>query len=533
MKHERGWFGRGLSWCALGSVAALLSCSQKEHRSHQSDDDDDRPIRAASNDKAASSAKQRGTAAPTMAPSANAVDFDVYVMSQCPYAVDLERMLGQVLTNFGSDLNFRVDYIGKKKGAELTSMHGPEEVIGDLQQVCAAKLSPKFFDFILCQNNDVKQIGSTAASCAETVGIPKAALDACATGPDGQTLLAASFDRSAARGATGSPTIFIAGTKYAGRRSAAAISRAICDAAKTSLTACANIPAAPAVNITVLEDGRCGGCDKSRVDSLLKRFDNPVVTHLDVGSPSGRALFESLKPVELPAAVFDSTLDADPDGLKQVKTKVVGNYRFQALGSWNPECADDGGCSKAECASALVCRKELPHRIDAFVMSKCPFAEKGMTALKALVDDARAKREPLDIQLSFIGKATGDKLTSMHGDAEVVEDLRQVCAQKHYAANLKFLDYVFCRYKDIKSDDWRSCTGGSTGIDAEVIRRCAEGTEGPALLKSSFADSVAAGVVGSPTWLVNNRYKFNGVTLDVLRQNLCDHNKAMRVCAAP
>jgi hypothetical protein len=112
----------------------------------------------------------------------------------------------------------------------------------------------------------------------------------------------------------------------------------------------------------------------------------------------------------------------------------------------------------------------------------------------------------------------------MHGQPEVDENIRQLCAIKHYDKNRKYLDYIWCRNKDYKSDNWQTCTGGTTGIDSAVIQKCFD-AEGKDLAAKSFAYSEAAGFGASPTWLVNGKFKFSGIDAETIKTNVCAHNK--------
>jgi Gamma interferon inducible lysosomal thiol reductase (GILT) len=150
--------------------------------------------------------------------SAGAVHVDLHVMAQCPYGVQAEAAFKDVVSKLGSDVDLNVEYIGQSQGGEPSSMHGPNEVKGDLYQVCAKKYAPeKAFDFILCQNENSKEMGSNGAACATKVGAPAPKITACAEGQEGKDLLLASFKRSQDKGVSGSPTVFIAGKKYASR----------------------------------------------------------------------------------------------------------------------------------------------------------------------------------------------------------------------------------------------------------------------------------------------------------------------------
>jgi Gamma interferon inducible lysosomal thiol reductase (GILT) len=470
--------------------------------------------------------------------SANAVHVDLHVMAQCPYGVQAEGAFKDVVSKLGSDVDLNVEYIGQAQGGEPSSMHGANEVKGDLLQVCTKKYAPeKAFDFILCQNENNKEVGSNGAACAAKVGAPAAKITACADGQEGKELLLASFKRSQDKGASGSPTIFIAGNKYEGGRKPTDIVKAICNGASDKKpAACASIPESPKVNVTILSDKRCGAdCDPSRLEGSVRgAVGAPVVTELDYSSPEGKQLFGSLGSAMLPLAVFDATLDADKDAVAALSRglKDAGGHRVLSTGSWNPSCADDGGCKLDACKATMQCRPELPKKLDVFVMAQCPYGVKGLDAMKEVTENFKKAGESVEFAVHYIGDGDASSLSSMHGPGEVAEDIREECAIKHYGKSLKYMDYVWCRNKSIRDTNWESCTGGSTGIDADVIKKCAEGDEGKQLVAHSFAESKALGIGASPTWLANNKYKFSGIDAQTIKSNLCSHNAKLAGCDA-
>jgi hypothetical protein len=236
----------------------------------------------------------------------------------------------------------------------------------------------------------------------------------------------------------------------------------------------------------------------------------------------------------LPAAIFDSTLDADKDAVAALSRglKDAGGHRVLSMGAWNPSCADDGGCKLDACKSTMQCRPELPKKLDVFVMAQCPYGVKGLDAMKEVADNFKKAGEPIDFTVHYIGDGDASSLSSMHGPGEVAEDLREECAIQHYGKGLKYMDYVWCRNKSIKDANWQSCTGGSTGIDTDVIKKCSEGDEGKQLVAHSFAESKALGIGASPTWLANNKYKFSGIDAQTIKTNLCSHNAKLAGCDA-
>ncbi|MFO0761053.1 MAG: hypothetical protein U0359_31535 [Byssovorax sp.] len=461
-----------------------------------------------------------------------AVRADLYVMSQCPFGVQAENAFKDVVAKFGGDLDLHIEFIGNASpSGELSSLHGPPEVKGDLVQVCAQKYAPgKSFDFILCQNENPKEVSTNGEACAKKLGMPADKIMACADGQEGKDLLSASFKRSQQAGAQGSPTMVFGGSKYEGGRRPTDLMKGICNAAKGKRpAACNDIPESPPVNVTLLGDTRCGAdCDTKRYEGSIRgKIGKPVLTNLDYGTPEGKKLFAAIKPAQLPAIIFDKTIDADKDALDAFSRgmKTAGDYKVVAAGSWNPMCADEGGCDLDECKPTMQCRKEMPKRLDVYVMSQCPFGVKGLDAMKEVVENFKKAGEKLDFAIHYIGDGNAKALTSMHGAGEVDEDIREACAIKHYAKDMKYMDYIWCRNKAIRDANWQACTGGSTGIDTAVIQKCFEGDEGKQLVEASFAESKATGMSASPTWLANNKYKFSGIDAEKIKQNICAHNK--------
>lgn len=461
-----------------------------------------------------------------------AVKVELFVMSQCPYGVQAEDAFAEVVEKLGPDLDLRFEYIGSiGEGGALESMHGPPEVMGNLVQVCAMAQSPKWFEFVQCQNKDWKHVDTNWKSCAQQVGIDAEALEKCATGEEGKKLLSASYAKANAKGAQGSPTIHIGGQDYQGGRDPQSLMRAICSSypgAKPK--GCDGVAELAKVNVTILSDKRCGAdCDTARLEGQVRSVvAKPVLATLDYSSPEGRALYDAVPGSQLPAVILDRTLDDDEaakaaferGGLKQ-----IGEHRVLSVGEWSPACADDKGCELEACKKKLFCRAETPKKLEVFVMSQCPYGVIGLDAMREVLDNFKKHGETIDFAVHFIGSGSADNLQSMHGQPEVDEDIREACAAKHYAKDLKFMDYVWCRNKSIQDGNWQACTGGSTGIDTQTMTKCFEGSEGKELLARSFAFSNELGIGGSPTWLANGKHQFSGVDAETIKTRFCEHNK--------
>jgi protein-disulfide isomerase len=461
-----------------------------------------------------------------------AVKVELFVMSQCPFGVQAEESFREVVEKMGADVDFRLEFIGEKgPDGKPQSMHGPKEVKGNLVQICAMKHSPAWFKMVQCQNKNWRAVDTNWESCSAELGLPVDTIRQCAEGKEGEELLLASFARAADLGVSGSPTIRIGGKNYEGNRRTADLMRAICDAnTGDKPEVCNNIPVPPQVNVTVLTDSRCEACDAKGLAAAVKsKLANPVVTTLDYAEEAGKKLYGEIKPAKLPLLVFDASLDADKEALGMVEggARKVGDRRvLEVGGDWNPACNDTDGCKLDECKNEIMCREEVPKRLDLFIMSQCPYGVKATDAMKEVLENFKKNGEKIDFAIHYIG--SGDDKTgfsSMHGQPEVDEDIRHLCAIEHYKKDFKFLDYIWCRNKDWRSSNWEPCTGKATGIDKAVIEKCFNGDEGKKLLAASFATTNAAGFGASPTWLANNKHQFSGIDPETVKSNICKHNK--------
>ncbi len=470
---------------------------------------------------------------------------EFFVMSKCPYGVQVEKAVAPVLAKLGDNVDFHLTFIGQKQGDQLNSMHGPTEVAGDIAQLCARDLAPdKYMQMIECQDADPQHVDTNWESCGKQVGIDTAAVRSCIDSR-GQQLLAASFDEAAQRGATSSPTMFLNGKPYNGGRRTNDFLRQICNSYEGGKPeACTNLPVPVTVNAVFFSDKRCPKCNIDALEGRLGQvFEGIKVKKVDYMTDEGKALYAKLQAADstfktLPAVLFDSSIDNDKQGKQQIARylKPLGEYQTVALGaSFDPtaeicdnQIDDDGDgatdCDQASCKNAMACRQELAKTLDLFVMSHCPYGTKAIIAAKQFGD---AFGKDATINVHFIGDVRNGELSSMHGPTEVADDLREACAIEHYGQDQKFMDFLACRSKDLKAD-WKDCA--TDGIDADVIAKCADGDEGKRLLTASFAVASSLDISSSPTFLVNNRETFNAQDPGHIQATFCKKNPGLPGC---
>jgi len=475
------------------------------------------------------------------------VKLEFYVMSKCPFGSQVEQAIKPVLDEIGGRVDFQLNFIAQKSGDAFSSMHGEDEVKGDLVQVCAMKHYPdvsKYMAFISCQNKNQRSIPNGWESCATKAGLDVAKLKTCYEGDEGKKLLAESVARTNKRGARGSPTIYLADESYSGGRGKNDFMRAICQKMEGEKPGpCADIPEPVEVKAIVLTDKRCKKCAHEGLASNLRGrfFPKLTVRAIDYNSDEGRKLYKELKLKMLPVWLFEKGVEK-AEKWSNISRWMAAAGKYQKLrvpATFDPTAEicdnkkDDTGngkvdCDDSTCKNTLECRDEKKNHVEVFVMSQCPFGVRAVDAMKEVLPNFKDK---VHFDVHYIASADASKesgFSSLHGPAEVRENLRQLCAKKYYARNNKYLDYIWCRNKNIHSEDWKECATG--GISAAKIEKCSTGAEGKRLLAQDIKIAAALNISGSPTWLANNRFKFSGVAADAIKSNICQHNPKLPNC---
>ncbi|MCX6718434.1 MAG: hypothetical protein NTY81_02425 [Candidatus Staskawiczbacteria bacterium] len=139
--------------------------------------------------------------------------------------------------------------------------------------------------------------------------------------------------------------------------------------------------------------------------------------------------------------------------------------------------------------------------LEAFVVARCPYGLQMQRAMADAVKNLPALAQYIKVR--YIGSVSGNKLVSMHGDAEATENLRQICIREEQPA--KYWNYVSCQ---MKTGDTAGCET-STGVDSAKLNSCAsDPSKGIAYAQKDFALATKYDVQGSPTLILN------GVVID-------------------
>ncbi|NYZ79082.1 thioredoxin domain-containing protein [Candidatus Micrarchaeota archaeon] len=452
----------------------------------------------------------------TTPPKQANVTLELFVMSKCPYGVQAETAVKNVIDKFGGDVNLSLHFIASQ-GADGTfsSLHGNTEVQEDLRQVCIMKYYPtSLIGYLACVANGYSNIEQVWESCASQNNIDVNKITTCSTSNEASSLLASNIQRTNQLNIQSSPTIYLNGKPYNGAASENSITKAICAVTPGSDT-CKNLPPEVVVGLTIVSDKNCIVCDPSQIVSTLQsRFEmnNLSIKNVDYSSDEGKALVQQFNLTGVPAYIFNSSIVSHSgySSLSQYLRKVGSSYLLLVQ------------------PVKLVNVVERNNTVQLFVMSWCPYgtaAEIAMNELLNAIPDLKF------LGLYFIATESGNgTFTSLHGQGEVEENLRQVCVIRYYNTSTLF-NYLVCVDANVanSSNMWRQCATNSK-MDVAKIGNCSTGDEGKALLQDNIKLANSMSIYSSPTLIMNNNTMFNAVSAEQMRQVVCGYNPALAGC---
>jgi hypothetical protein len=210
-------------------------------------------------------------------------------------------------------------------------------------------------------------------------------------------------------------------------------------------------------------------------------------------------------PASLVSAVAESGLvkvkikigDTEFDSYATRDGKLLFPQAFDMIGKASTDAAGQSP-SPAQTAEEIIAsiQKSDKPTLEAFVVARCPFG----LQMQRMIADAVKNIPSLAqyVKVEYFGSVSGNTITSMHGDAEAQENLRQICIREEQPA--KYWNYVSCQ---MKTGDTAGCQT-STGINSTALTACVSTpSRGVAYAQKDFDLATKYGVTGSPTLVVN------------------------------
>lgn len=157
--------------------------------------------------------------------------------------------------------------------------------------------------------------------------------------------------------------------------------------------------------------------------------------------------------------------------------------------------------------------------LEAYVVARCPY---GLQMQRAMADAVKNMPELGQyMKVIYMGEVSGNTITSMHGDAEAQENLRQICIREEQPT--KYWNYVACQMKGSGLE--KSCET-STGVDSAKLSTCiSTPSKGVAYAQKDFDLNTKYNVSGSPTLILNGAQAdesgFGGRSSDGVKSMIC------------
>lgn len=145
-----------------------------------------------------------------------------------------------------------------------------------------------------------------------------------------------------------------------------------------------------------------------------------------------------------------------------------------------------------------VNKAEKP-KLTAFVVANCPFGLQMQRVIKKAIDEEKNLLDVIDVK--YIGAITDGKITSMHGDEEAQENLRQICIREEQME--LYWPYVSCYMK--KQGESTNCLASSRVNTSSVNACMKDAKSGLAFAQKDFDLANAYKIGSSPTLLVNDK----------------------------
>jgi thioredoxin 1 len=203
--------------------------------------------------------------------------------------------------------------------------------------------------------------------------------------------------------------------------------------------------------------------------------------------------------------------DLDTRNVNLTQSSTAAKAKAAARPKLTPEQA---------CANMTKSDKPL---LEAFVVSQCPFGLQVQRIMAEIVSNSSLAEDYLKVR--YIGSVSNNTITSMHGDKEAQENLRQICIREEQSG--KYWDYVRCYMREGKSAECQN----SISLDIKKLDSCTnESGRGLVYAQKDFDLANRFEITGSPTMLMNDEIvkesnfatnTTNGRSPEALKELLC------------
>lgn len=227
------------------------------------------------------------------------------------------------------------------------------------------------------------------------------------------------------------------------------------------------------------------------------------------------------------SGVYQFDLNLDMNGTPRTFTSYMTQDAkiFFTAGSVVSELGKtpvSNAASQPKLTCADMKKADVP-KVSGFIVADCPFGLQMQRVMNKAITEQPALKTVFDVK--YIGSIVDGKITSMHGDKEAQENLRQICIreeQKNF-----YWPYVSCYMKEGK---FTECLA-SSGVNTANVNACmTDSKRGNVYAQKDFDLQTKYNIGSSPMLLVNDsqivsEFDFGGRTADALKQVACCASK--------
>lgn len=246
---------------------------------------------------------------------------ELFVMSQCPYAVEAEKTIVSLIQGLKDEVDFKIYFIAEEnnkkgqdesfapppvilaekgleeieedmdqchgefisEGGKFKSLHGKSEVDENIRQLVMAKYYPyKYLDYLLLRGNNFSS--DNWEECATKAWMDCKFISKIARSEEGEILFRENIKKAKKLKIDASPTLLINGKRYRGQINRFGLGRNICKEGPLNQF-CRSIPVC-GTDSDCLAEGKVGVCVDPDKPQATCKFSNPVNFKLTVIKPT-------------------------------------------------------------------------------------------------------------------------------------------------------------------------------------------------------------------------------------------------------
>jgi len=277
----------------------------------------------------------------------------------------------------------------------------------------------------------------------------------------------------------------------------------------------------PVLIITLLIGVVIVKMNRDKMVALKTKTIPEIITKL-TGDPTIKV--KDVKNLKKISGLYQFELDLDMNGTPRTFTSYITKDEkiFFTTGTVISELGKEPAAAQQPAQKKLTCadvKKADVVKETAFIVANCPYGLQMQRVMNKAIGEQPALASVFDVK--YIGAIEGGKITSMHGDAEAQENLRQICIREEQKT--LYWPYVSCYMKEGKTDACLSQAGVNT---ANLTACTGDAKRGLAYAQKDFDIGTKFNIGSSPTLLVNDsqivsEFDFGGRTADALKQVAC------------